>query len=229
MELRIKGFLRRLWTYALELQPVTRVALSGIAVLALVALALIFGRNVASSEFVITEGSAVAIAQEPELIATERNAGEEAEEVAGVVVVHIGGAVANPGVYELPQGARLSDAVFEAGGLLPEANQDGVNLAQLAADGTHVVIPVIGEVTSQDDSLLAVSAIASSNDNSQLISINTADVAELTKLDGIGEVLAKRIVDYREKIGGFTSLKQLQSVSGIGSKRFGAIKDDICL
>ena len=216
MELRIKGFLRSAAAGLTSISVVSRYAIFGIVGVALVVLAFGFIRQAQSDPFVITQvddsvetdstvGSDIAVA------------GEVSEEKK--IAVHVGGCVAAPGVVEVRQGARVIDCVEEAGGFLLDANRDGVNLAAFVQDGQRIVIPAVGEA-------IPSSVIPPSSGQ---VNINTAGVEELCTLDGIGEVLAKRIIAYRDKIGGFTSLGQLTGVSGIGAKRLEAIKDDICL
>lgn len=134
--------------------------------------------------------------------------------------VYISGAVAHPDVYTLPPGAIVRDAVDAAGGLTAEADRDRINLAQRLSDGEHVHIPRIGE---------APTPIPQANEGTSApsgpININTATQAELETLPGIGPALAQRIIDYREEHGPFTSIEQIQNVSGIGPAKFEAIKD----
>lgn len=137
--------------------------------------------------------------------------------------VHVDGAVASPGVYRLPAGSRIVDAVEAAGGLAEGARSAGVNLAQALVDGQQVVIP------DASDEALPASAPAADGGGGGLISINTASAAELTALDGIGEATAEKIVADREANGPFASIDDLKRVSGIGDKKLEALRDDVCL
>ncbi len=135
------------------------------------------------------------------------------------IIVHISGAVVQPGVYELPADARTADAVQAAGGLLATADQTRVNLAARLEDAQQIIIPVQsspvlaapldGAAPAETDPLAPPPAPT-------LININTASVAELTSLPGIGETLATRIISYRQQHGDFQHPDELESVAGIG-------------
>ena len=158
---------------------------------------------------------------------------EEADAaVADLIKVDVEGAVVAPGVYELNAGARIDDAIAAAGGMTEAAVGTAVNRAQALSDGEQVYVPTQNEVTFGVNSSAAgtsASSGASSSAESEKISINNATAEELQELSGIGEVLSQRIIDYREKNGGFSSLEDLKNVSGIGDTRFEALKDSICL
>ncbi|MCG0275551.1 MAG: helix-hairpin-helix domain-containing protein [Thermosediminibacteraceae bacterium] len=128
------------------------------------------------------------------------------------IVVHVAGAVKNPGVYELDEGCRVIDAIEAAGGQLPEADIAGINLAKKLHDEEKLYVPKLGE-----------SPANSSPDGR--ININSAGLEELDKLPGIGPSLAQRIIDYRNQHGPFKSIEELKNVSGIGEKRFEEIKN----
>lgn len=129
---------------------------------------------------------------------------------AGQVVVHVIGAVRTPGVVRLPGGARVQDAVTAAGGALPEADVDALNLARVVTDGEQLVVPRPGEPAS------AASAPSSgAGTASALLDLNAAALADLDALPGIGPVLAQRILDRRQQHR-FTSVDELGEVSGIG-------------
>lgn len=119
----------------------------------------------------------------------------------GTIYVHVCGAVVCPGVYELPAGSRLHDAVNKAGGFDEEADREAENLVRELVDGEKARIPFIGE------------AVVISEESK--IDINTADVKLLCEIPGIGESRAQAIVDYREEHGGFQSAKELMNVPGI--------------
>jgi competence protein ComEA len=131
----------------------------------------------------------------------------EAGDTSPTVVVSVVGLVARPGLVTLPTGARVADALDAAGGLLPEADPASVNLAAVVADGQQVTVGVPGAPVPGPD---AVPGSAGPLD------LNTAGVAELDALPGIGPVLAQRIVDHRTREGPFTSVDQLDDVPGIG-------------
>lgn len=130
------------------------------------------------------------------------------------LVVHVAGAVAMPGVYVLEPEARVIDAVEAAGGMLPTADDDAVNLADHVRDGMQLVIPEVGIEPSPSPTPIPVPA--GKSESSGLVNINTASAAELEALPHIGPALAGRIVTYRESNGLFQHIDQLEDVSGIG-------------
>jgi competence protein ComEA len=130
------------------------------------------------------------------------------------VVVHVAGAVADPGVYRLAAGSRVTDAVERAGGATAGAAVDGINLAAPVADGQQVVVP--GGRGFQDET----SAAAGEGP----ISLGTATVEELDTIEGIGPVTAQNIVDYRDEHGGFSSVEELDEISGIGPATMEALR-----
>ena len=150
----------------------------------------------------------------------ETTSGEGA--VSGApLLVHVLGAVTRPGLVELEAGARVVDAVAAAGGLTPEADPAGVNLARPVVDGEQLVVPVVGAVPPPD----AAAGTAAAADG--LVHLNTADVAELDTLPRIGPALAQRIIDWRDANGPFTSTEQLLDVAGIGDAVFAGLADKV--
>lgn len=139
--------------------------------------------------------------------------------------VHIDGAVNAPGVYELLEGSRVNDAVGAAGGLREDADTTSINLAAEVTDGEKIHVPAVGELVTTspaDEKGLGASDTA-------LININTADVAELDELPGVGESTARAIVEDREANGPFTTPEDLMRVSGIGEKKFAKLEAMICV
>jgi competence protein ComEA len=126
----------------------------------------------------------------------------------GDVVVDVTGAVARPGVYRLPAGARVTDAVDRAGGATGGALLEAINLAARLADGQQVVVPKRGPGGAP----LATAGAAEDGP----ISLGTATAEQLDTIDGIGPVTAQKIVEYRDQQGGLASVDQLDQVSGIG-------------
>jgi competence protein ComEA len=126
----------------------------------------------------------------------------------GDLVVDVAGAVSRPGVYRLPAGSRVSDAIERAGGAAPRAELEAVNRAARLADGQQVVVPerVPGGST----------ATAADDSEDGPISLGTATVEDLDTIDGIGPVTAGDIVEFRDQHGGLSSVDQLDQVSGIG-------------
>lgn len=224
MDLRVRGFVRRVGAAVTSLSRQSVGAVVGVVAVGALIAAVVLARGCSASAFTVTglaateAGTADAVTGEVIVEAAE------AKVTVPTIVVYVSGAVARPGVYELDVGSRLVDCVEQAGGLLPEANSASINLAALLRDGEHIIVPAVG-----DPAVPVATATAMQTSTSGLVSINGATAAELCTLDGIGEVLAARIIAYREKVGGFTSLRQLLSVSGIGEKRYDAIKDHICL
>jgi len=156
------------------------------------------------------------------------------------IAVYVCGAVRKAGVYRLPAGARVVDAVNQAGGLSGDADPEAINLAQPLNDGMKVDVPKKGAVP-QDGSVAVdlrstgraqldrYSAHATHHGSragshklapGQTLDLNTATESELIQLPGVGPSLARRIVEYREANGPFQTLDDLQNVSGIGASKF---------
>ncbi|MSO40897.1 MAG: ComEA family DNA-binding protein [Solirubrobacterales bacterium] len=137
------------------------------------------------------------------------------EEGSRDVVVHVAGAVRRPGVYRLPAGARVTEAVERAGGLAPGALEDSINLAARLSDGQQVVVPARGASSS------ATSAGAAEGP----VSLGSATLEQLDGIEGIGPVTAQDILDYRDEHGGLSSIEQLNEVSGIGPATMESLRD----
>ena len=135
------------------------------------------------------------------------------------IYVHICGAVINPGVYQVPAGTRVYQALELAGGSSNDAYLSGINLADKLADGQKVYIPAEGENAE------GILSIDSGGVQSVMININTASEAELMTLPGIGQSRAKDIINYRVKNGLFESIDDIMKVSGIKEAAFEKIKD----
>ncbi len=144
---------------------------------------------------------------------------DEAEDVqTELIYVQVSGAVVEPGVYELPSGSRVYEAIDAAGGLLENADDSDLNQAALLDDGQKLQIYTEDErQLMEEQSLMAVSV------DDGLININTASVSELTSLPGIGEAKANQIISYRDSNGGFSSIEDIKNVSGIGDGIFNQI------
>lgn len=127
----------------------------------------------------------------------------------GEVVVDVTGKVRRPGVRRLPTGSRVADAVKAAGGALPGADTGALNLARLVADGEQVAVGV---------------PVPAPGATGALVSLSAATPEQLETLPGVGPVLARHIVDYRTQHGGFTSVDQLDEVTGIGDRRLADLK-----
>lgn len=182
---------------------------------------------------------------EPNAGSTDRTELSDASsEEAKTLVVHICGAVSAPGVYELPAGSRIIDAVEAGGGFLPEADEACCNLAEEIVDGCQIYIMTKSEScadgqaekkagiqTSPDSDMQTTDINVRSNSTTALenglVNLNTADIAALTTLPGIGESRAKAIISYREQQGAFTKIEDIMKISGIKQAAFSKIKDKI--
>lgn len=148
------------------------------------------------------------------------------DEAAPAVVVHVDGAVAAPGVYELSGSPRADDAIRAAGGLLPEADTSGLNLAAPISDGEKLHVPVVGEAPpAEAPAQEGETAVGEPG----LVNINTAGIDELDRLPGIGEATARAIVEEREANGPFSTPEDLMRVSGIGEKKYAKLEAMICV
>lgn len=183
--------------------------------LVVVAVLLLCGVGVA----VAALGRSVATEVPLEPVAISSTAPEPATPAPVVMVrVHVVGAVAEPGVVTLPEGAIVQDAILAAGGPAEGADPATLNLAAPVTDGMQIVIGTIenplGEVTGADTPSAAGGGV------SGLIDLNRASAAELETLPGVGPVTAAAIVQWREEHGPFTAVEELQEISGIGLKTF---------
>lgn len=150
------------------------------------------------------------------------------------VLVHVDGAVANPGVYELTaESPRINDAVLSAGGLVEGADTTSMNLAAPVSDGEKVHVPTVGEGDFASAATAPVGngsgAVGNKSQTLGLVNINTADETELQTLNGVGEATASAIVRERTNNGPFASPEDLMRVTGIGEKKFEKLKDQICV
>jgi competence protein ComEA len=141
----------------------------------------------------------------------------EVAETSATVVVAVVGQVVSPGLVTLPSGSRVADAIAAAGGLLPEADPAAVNLAAPVADGEQVAVGLSAAVPAGGGPAGGTGDSGTGGSGSGgLVDLNTAGVAELDALPGIGPVLAQRIVDHRSRQGPFRSVEELDDVPGIG-------------
>lgn len=153
---------------------------------------------------------------------TDQKQPNQSQQAETKILVDIKGAVNQPGVYDVSQQPRLQAAVAKAGGLTEQAEMANVNLAQKLTDGQMVYIPTKGE-------RLSTPATTASQASQEKVNLNTATVAELQTLEGVGEKKAEQIIAYREANGGFKQITDLKAVSGIGEKRFEALKDKLTI
>lgn len=140
---------------------------------------------------------------------------------ASGLYVHVVGAVSSPGLYRVPAGSRLADAVAAAGGPLPDADVSSVNLARALIDGEQIVIPVTGSGQA--------SPAAGADGIDELVSLNSATAGELETLPGVGPALAARIIAYRQESGGFRTIDDLLGVSGIGERTLESLRPLVTL
>lgn len=167
--------------------------------------------------------------QEESVETGDRTAGQEP---SGTVFVHVGGAVAIPGLYELPSNSRVQQAIEVAGGFAESAAVDALNLARVVADGEQIIVPQVAADGSESAGEHAESSSSQSSSSaaaSGKVNINTASAADLQQLNGVGPSLAQRIVDDRKANGAFATIEDLKRVSGIGDKKYAALADSICV
>lgn len=139
------------------------------------------------------------------------------------IMVHISGAVKNPGILKINSSKRVVDALEMAGGSTDYADLDKINLAAKLHDEEKIYIPKIGEVSNNEISSLVSSG---ENNNAGKININTADSTELQKIPGVGAKTAEKIINYRSQ-NSFSSIDDIKNVDGIGDKKFESMKDYI--
>lgn len=208
--------LRRFGCTPAEAAALLLLALGGLAALGTVWL---LARPAAAPAPVVGAApAATELAASPTLPATE-SPSPTAELTEAPVVVHVAGLVRRPGLYTLPGGARVADALDAAGGPKPNASLDTVNLARPLADGEQLLVPARG-TTTPPAPVAPAGTPAPTTTAPAIVSLNAASTAELEQLPGIGPVLAERIIAHRDEIGGFSEIGQLRDVSGIGEKTF---------
>jgi competence protein ComEA len=152
-------------------------------------------------------------------------AGFAVEEGGGDVVVDVTGAVRRPGVYRMPAGSRVNDAVKRAGGATGKASLDSINLAARLADGQQVVVPESAPALAGGGAAPDAAAPVPEAEDDAPISLSTATAVELDTIDGIGPVTAEDIIDFREEHGGLSSIDQLDQISGIGPATMEALRE----
>jgi len=140
---------------------------------------------------------------------------ESSQQVKKEIKVYIVGEVKKPGVYSLTEGDRVENVINKAGGFTETADTASINLAQLLSDQMKIIVNKKG----------TAACISSSQNSDGKISINQADKEQLKKVPGIGDVTAQKIIDYREKNGGFKSIDELKKIDRIGDKTYNKIKD----
>jgi competence protein ComEA len=136
-------------------------------------------------------------------------------EQGGDVVVHVAGAVGRPGVYRLPGGARVTDAIRRAGGLASDSQAEAINLAARLADGQQIVVPERRTAT------------AAAGGEAGPVSLGSATVDQLDEIEGIGPVTAEKIIEFRDQHGGLSSVDELDQISGIGPSTMEALRAEL--
>lgn len=139
-----------------------------------------------------------------------------------LITVDVKGAVKSPGIYDLPLGSRVHDAVQKAGGLTEEADSKSLNLAQKVSDEALVYVPTKGEEAASQQ---AASGTTPSISKEKKVNLNKASLEELKQVKGLGGKRAQDIIDHREANGKFKSVDELKKVSGIGAKTIEKLKD----
>ena len=178
---------------------------------------MLFMTGCSASEHMSLE-DALILAVEETIVLTESEA-EQSTEEPELLYVYVCGAVSKPGVYTLVPGSRIVAVIEAAGGFLPEAATEAINLAGPAWDGMQIIVPTTAEYESVK--------VEAAMQEKGLVNLNTATAEDLCELSGIGEAKAEAILAYRAEIGGFTSIEQMKEVSGIGDSLFQKIKKNI--
>jgi competence protein ComEA len=143
--------------------------------------------------------------------------------------IHVAGAVRRPGVYRLPAGARVQDAVRRAGGARSGADVNAINLAAKVVDGQQVVVPVRAGRATAAAAAAAPSATGAAAPGAAAapVSLNSATAEQLDTLDGVGPATARKIIEWRTQHGGFRSVADLAQVPGIGPKKLAALRERV--
>ena len=152
---------------------------------------------------------------------------DQSQKEAGDIFIYVCGAVKEPGVYVLPEGSRVYEAIQMAGGMTPEANEAFVTQARVLVDGEQITVFTKEETEGLDPKAFDYDVPAMDPVAQGKININKATAEELTSLSGIGEAKALAIIEYRETNGAFRETADIMKVSGIGEALYNKIKDDI--
>lgn len=162
------------------------------------------------------EAAVIYDSEEQEVMEETMIADSEYEEEPSIYV-YICGQVNCSGVYEMPEGARIADAIEAAGGMTEAAAKEYLNQAAVLIDGQKIYVPTLEEAEQETASPKADGKV----------NINTADAEELMSLSGVGETKAEAIIRYREEAGGFRSIEEIMNIEGIKEGVFNKIKDKI--
>lgn len=142
---------------------------------------------------------------------------------SGNITVYINGDVKNPGVYELPSSSRIGDLVKASGGFNKDADIYSLNLAKKLKDEDYILV----NNKNNADNKVNLNAVKGNSTDNDKININTASIEQLDSIPGIGKITAQKIIDYREKNGGFNNIEDLKNIDRIGDKTIEKIKDNI--
>lgn len=167
-------------------------------------------------------------------VAVVEDAQEEIGEEYEEIILHIVGAVKNPGIVKIKEGSRIVDVIEAAGGITEEADTSKINLAYVVEDGQKIFIPSItDEITEETEYVTSESGDNIIIDNNEgenvMVNINKATQTELETLAGIGPAMALRIIEHREENGNFEKIEDIKNVKGIGDAKFENIKNNICV
>ncbi|MDZ4178018.1 MAG: helix-hairpin-helix domain-containing protein [Coriobacteriia bacterium] len=225
---RVEEFGRRLGITGVP--PSTLLVVAGVCVAAVVFAFLRWSAGPADAEFSIDDAAAIHL--DAQGIESDSVRGEETAEAGSVetsLVVHIAGAVHRPGLVRCAAGSRVGDAIAAAGGMLGNAAADSVNLARPLSDGEQIRVLTLDEVAAGTHQVapggLAAEGTGASGAGGGLVNLNTADVAALETLPGVGPATAVKIIADRDANGPFATTEDLMRVSGIGEKKFEAMAD----
>lgn len=180
-------------------------------------------KNIFVDEETSDDDNVVVNAESTKIVQEEKK--NQATKSIKMIVVEIKGEVVNPDVYEIQEGSIIRDLITKAGGLTNEANIDKINRADKLRDNQLIVIPNKNEISNVKTNISS-SSEGSASENG-VININTATLEELQKINGVGEIKARSIIEYREKNGGFKSIDEMKNIDGIGDKTFEKMKDGI--
>jgi competence protein ComEA len=165
-------------------------------------------------------GSGIVISEPESSSANQPSDKAAGYDASDLLVVHIVGAVATPGVYKLPPQTRVYEAINAAGGARNDADLEALNLAEMIQDGEQIFVPSANSGTQGGPpSAVAAGAPQAAVSQSERVNINTAGLAELDRLPGVGPATAQKILATRQRLGRFTSIEQLKEVPGIGDKK----------
>jgi competence protein ComEA len=176
---------------------------------------------------VLSGGGSDSAAVTVEPPAAARPGGASAPATPPELLVHVAGEVRRPGVYRVPRGGRVHDAVQLAGGLTARAEQAGVNLVARVSDGQQVIVPRRGAAPPAGGGPAGGAPTSGGSASGAKVSLGSATLEQLDAIDGIGPTLAKRILEYRDGHGGFRSVDELRQVDGIGEKRFQSLREAV--